>query len=49
MSGSGATCFALFAGREQAMAAARHLARGKPGWWVEGGALLSSPTQQIGA
>jgi 4-diphosphocytidyl-2-C-methyl-D-erythritol kinase len=49
MSGSGATCFALFAGREQAMAAARHLARGKPGWWVEGGALLSSPMQQIGA
>jgi 4-diphosphocytidyl-2-C-methyl-D-erythritol kinase len=49
MSGSGATCFALFAGREQAMVAARHLARGEPGWWVEGGALLLPPLRQPGA
>lgn len=37
MSGSGATCFGLFARQEHAMAAARTLER--PGWWVWGGAL----------
>lgn len=34
MSGSGATCFALFADGEQALAAAATLARDHPGWWV---------------
>lgn len=36
MSGSGATCFALFADREAAVMSAGLLAR--PGWWVWGGA-----------
>jgi 4-diphosphocytidyl-2-C-methyl-D-erythritol kinase len=35
MSGSGATCFGLFAGDAEAEAAARHLAR--PGWWCGSG------------
>ena len=35
MSGSGATCFALFAGRETATQGARTLRKARPGWWVE--------------
>ncbi len=34
MSGSGATCFALFPSREAAEEAARRLAAERPGWWV---------------
>lgn len=34
MSGSGATCFALFDTAEAAAAAARSLAAERPGWWV---------------
>jgi 4-diphosphocytidyl-2-C-methyl-D-erythritol kinase len=34
MSGSGATCFALFDDRHAAARAARALARAYPGWWV---------------
>jgi 4-diphosphocytidyl-2-C-methyl-D-erythritol kinase len=34
MSGSGATCFGLFASAETAAAAARDLAAVQPGWWV---------------
>ncbi|MDI1325869.1 MAG: 4-(cytidine 5'-diphospho)-2-C-methyl-D-erythritol kinase [Brevundimonas sp.] len=34
MSGSGATVFALFDTAEQAVEAARRLARSHPGWWV---------------
>jgi 4-diphosphocytidyl-2-C-methyl-D-erythritol kinase len=34
MSGSGATCFGLFAASTQADAAARALAAAHPGWWV---------------
>lgn len=37
MSGSGATCFALFATPAEAIAAARDIAR--PGWWTHGGGL----------
>lgn len=37
MSGSGATCFGLFADTASAVAAARAL--GRPGWWCWGGAL----------
>lgn len=40
MSGSGATCFALFESQEQADAAARTLATARPGWWVAAGSLL---------
>ena len=43
MSGSGATCFALFADREAAEAAAAELTTAEPGWWVASGALLSGP------
>ncbi|HML09231.1 MAG TPA: 4-(cytidine 5'-diphospho)-2-C-methyl-D-erythritol kinase [Stellaceae bacterium] len=43
MSGSGATCFALFTDRETAERGARALAVAEPGWWVRAGALLSEP------
>lgn len=39
MSGSGATCFALFAERAGAERAARRLAAEHPGWWVKAGRL----------
>lgn len=35
MSGSGATCFALFADRRQAAKAARTIRRDHPGWWAK--------------
>jgi 4-diphosphocytidyl-2-C-methyl-D-erythritol kinase len=41
MSGSGATCFALFATSEAAARAAASLAAERPGWWVAGGRLLA--------
>ncbi len=34
MSGSGATCFGLFAARAEAEAAAAALARAEPAWWI---------------
>jgi 4-diphosphocytidyl-2-C-methyl-D-erythritol kinase len=40
MSGSGATCFALFATREQAETGAQILGQHHPGWWVEAAELL---------
>jgi 4-diphosphocytidyl-2-C-methyl-D-erythritol kinase len=43
MSGSGATCFALFADREDASRAAAALAQSEPGWWVRAGELLAGP------
>jgi len=36
MSGSGATCFALFGDRRAAAVARRIVAAEHPGWWVEG-------------
>jgi 4-diphosphocytidyl-2-C-methyl-D-erythritol kinase len=39
MSGSGPTCFALFAAPEAAEAGARDLRSAKPGWWVEAARL----------
>ena len=39
MSGSGATCFALFADRAAALAAGETIARAEPGWWSAAGAL----------
>ena len=42
MSGSGATCFALFADREAALAAGALLGRLEPGWWIAAGALLAA-------
>jgi 4-diphosphocytidyl-2-C-methyl-D-erythritol kinase len=38
MTGSGATCFGIFADRAARDAAARRLAR--PGWWVAAAATL---------
>jgi 4-diphosphocytidyl-2-C-methyl-D-erythritol kinase len=43
MSGSGATCFALFDKRAAAERAAAMLSRAEPGWWVRAGALLAGP------
>lgn len=40
MSGSGATCFALFNDRIDAVAASRVLAAAQPGWWIAAGRLL---------
>jgi 4-diphosphocytidyl-2-C-methyl-D-erythritol kinase len=39
MSGSGATCFALFSDRRGAATARRIMAAERPGWWVEATAL----------
>jgi 4-diphosphocytidyl-2-C-methyl-D-erythritol kinase len=48
MSGSGATCFALFADGGAAERAAALLAAAEPGWWVRAGALLSAaPEVQV--
>ena len=41
MSGSGATCFGLFADAAQAAAAARSVQQTHPGWWVAAAAMLS--------
>ncbi|MGH7000478.1 MAG: 4-(cytidine 5'-diphospho)-2-C-methyl-D-erythritol kinase, partial [Stellaceae bacterium] len=41
MSGSGATCFALFADDAAAAVAAARVRRAKPGWWVTNGRLIS--------
>jgi 4-diphosphocytidyl-2-C-methyl-D-erythritol kinase len=40
MSGSGATCFALFADADAAHGLARRLQAAHPGWWVAAGKLL---------
>jgi 4-diphosphocytidyl-2-C-methyl-D-erythritol kinase len=39
MSGSGATCFGLFADPLSANAAARAVRAAEPGWWVADAAL----------
>ena len=39
MSGSGATCFAIFADRAEAEAAAQKIQTNHPGWWVHAGTL----------
>jgi len=40
MSGSGATCFGLYANAADARRAARSLTEAEPGWWVRAGRLL---------
>jgi 4-diphosphocytidyl-2-C-methyl-D-erythritol kinase len=45
MSGSGATCFALFASQAEATAAAAGLAAAHPAWWVAPAPLLSAAPQ----
>ena len=42
LSGSGATCFALFTDEHQAHAGARDLKKDHPDWWVEAAPLLTS-------
>lgn len=42
MSGSGATCFGLYADGERAAAAAAAIARAEPGWWVVGTRLAAA-------
>lgn len=42
MSGSGATCFGLFADELRAAAGGRAIAAAQPGWWVATGNLLPS-------
>jgi 4-diphosphocytidyl-2-C-methyl-D-erythritol kinase len=44
MSGSGATCFGIFAGRAAAERAARAIARAQPAWWVRPARLLAPET-----
>ncbi len=39
MSGSGATCFAIFGNDAEAQAAAQAIAKAHPGWWVHAGIL----------
>lgn len=41
LSGSGATCFALFAGAAEAEAAAEALSEAHPGWWLRAAPLLA--------
>lgn len=42
MSGSGATCFALFADEREAQAAASAMRAGRSGWWVAAAPLLAN-------
>jgi 4-diphosphocytidyl-2-C-methyl-D-erythritol kinase len=46
MSGSGASCFALFADGAAALVAGQALARAEPGWWSAAGALTASSLNQ---
>jgi 4-diphosphocytidyl-2-C-methyl-D-erythritol kinase len=39
MSGSGATCFGVYANAEAAQSAARQIAEAHPQWWVRAGTL----------
>lgn len=41
MSGSGASCFALYGARGEAEAAAQHLTMAQPTWWVRAAPLLA--------
>ena len=49
MSGSGATCFGLFADGGAAAAAVRHMAAERPNWWFAAAALLHGPSGVTGA
>jgi 4-diphosphocytidyl-2-C-methyl-D-erythritol kinase len=39
MSGSGATCFAIFGSDDHAQAAAQAIRNARPNWWVHAGTL----------
>lgn len=47
MSGSGATCFGLFADAATAGAAAERISSDSPGWWVRAGRLLTEPPRLV--
>lgn len=47
MSGSGATCFALFPDAEAAKAATERLTRDRPDWWIAGGLLGDQSTRAM--
>lgn len=47
MSGSGATCFGLFAGRQAAQDAAAALAAERPRWWIRVAPLLHGPLDRL--
>jgi len=49
MSGSGATCFGLFAAEAPARGAAAALAAAAAGWWVQAARMLPSPDQDTRA
>ena len=49
MSGSGATCFGLFADGGAAAAAVRHMAAERPNWWFAAAAPLHGPSGVTGA
>ena len=49
MSGSGATCFGLFAARDEAQTAADAFAAERPHWWVQVAALLHGPLDRLRA
>ncbi len=42
MSGSGATCFALFADRLKAERARKAIAKAEPGWWSAAGGFVAA-------
>jgi 4-diphosphocytidyl-2-C-methyl-D-erythritol kinase len=41
LSGSGATCFALFESPDAAQSGERELRRRRPGWWIRSGSILT--------
>ena len=47
MSGSGATCFAIFARQEAAREAAATIAGERPDWWVRAAPLLHGPLDTL--
>ena len=46
MSGSGATCFGLFADAQAAARASRRIAAAQPDWWVVATRLSGQPTHE---
>ena len=46
LSGSGATCFGLFAKRDEATEAAGRLSERAPGWWVAAAPMLHGPVDR---
>ncbi len=47
MTGSGSTCFGLFADPDAAMQAATALMQNHPGWWVKAASMVSDTTRPV--